>query len=141
MDKENKDQCKSGKKCEDLIRKAFPSLPRIMQGDNDVHDRNRKSQIILNHKPFTNQFEYWLKHDLSNASNYVRVALRGGSRMTAAISTMERFVIIVNGWKPLTIITKRSNLDVAAFLDAPLALSSIKKVPLKKKKLLITCKI
>ena len=27
---------------------------------------------------------------------------------------MESFVIIVNGWKPLTIITKRSILDVAA---------------------------
>ena len=33
---------------------------------------------------------------------------------------MERFVIIVNGWKPLTIITKRSILDVAAVLDPPL---------------------
>ena len=33
---------------------------------------------------------------------------------------MERFVIIVNGWKPLTIITKRSVLDVAAVLDPPL---------------------
>ena len=32
---------------------------------------------------------------------------------------MERFVIIVNGWKPLTIITKRSILDVAAVLDPP----------------------
>ena len=41
---------------------------------------------------------------------------RGGSR-TAATSKMERFVIIVNGWKPLTIITKRSILDVAAILD------------------------
>ena len=30
---------------------------------------------------------------------------------------MEHFVIIVNGWKPLTIITKRSILDVAAALD------------------------
>ena len=30
---------------------------------------------------------------------------RGGSR-TAATSKMERFVMIVNGWKPLTIITK-----------------------------------
>ena len=29
---------------------------------------------------------------------------RGGSR-AAATFTMERFVIIVNGWKPLTIIT------------------------------------
>ena len=30
---------------------------------------------------------------------------------------MERFVILVNGWKPLTIITKRSILDAAAVLD------------------------
>ena len=37
--------------------------------------------------------------------------------MTAATSKMERFVIIVNGWKSLTIITKRSILDVAAGLD------------------------
>ena len=44
---------------------------------------------------------------------------RGGSR-TAATSKMERLVIIVNGWKPLTIITKRSILDVAAVLDPPL---------------------
>ena len=44
---------------------------------------------------------------------------RGGSRAVAT-SKMERFVIIVNGWKPLTIITKRSILDVAAALDPPL---------------------
>ena len=44
---------------------------------------------------------------------------RGGSR-TAATSKMERFVIIVNGWKPLTIITKRSILDVVAVLDPSL---------------------
>ena len=44
---------------------------------------------------------------------------RGGSR-TAATSKMERFVIIVNGFQPLTITTKRSILDVAAVLDPPL---------------------
>ena len=33
---------------------------------------------------------------------------------------MERFVIIVNGWKSLTIITKYSILDVVAVLDPPL---------------------
>ena len=33
---------------------------------------------------------------------------------------MERFVIIVNGFQPLTIITKRSILDVPAVLDPPL---------------------
>ena len=38
----------------------------------------------------------------------------------AATSTVERFVIIVNGWKQLTIITKRCILDVAAALDPPL---------------------
>ena len=47
--------------------------------------------------------------------------LRGGSRTTAT-SKMERFVIIVNGIQPLTIITKRSILDVAVVLDAPLKL-------------------
>ena len=44
---------------------------------------------------------------------------RGGSR-TAATSKMERFVLIVNSWKPLTIITKRSILEVVAVLDPPL---------------------
>ena len=44
---------------------------------------------------------------------------RGRSR-TAVISKMERFVIILNGWKPLTIITKHSILDVAAVLDPPM---------------------
>ena len=44
---------------------------------------------------------------------------RDGSR-TAAISKMKRFVVIVNGWKPLTIIKKRSILDVAAVLDPSL---------------------
>ena len=54
--------------------------------------------------------------------------------MAAATSTMERFVIIVNGWKPLTIITKswkpltvitkRSILDVEAVLDPPLRIMS-----------------
>ena len=51
---------------------------------------------------------------------------RGGSRAAATskmeqiviivnslTSKKERFVIIVNGWTPLTIITKRSILDVA----------------------------
>ena len=44
---------------------------------------------------------------------------RGGSR-AAATFKMEHFVIIVNGWKPLTSITNCSILDVAAALDPPL---------------------
>ena len=47
------------------------------------------------------------------------IYIRGGSR-AAATSKMDRFVIIVNGFQPLTIITKRSILDVAAALDPPL---------------------
>ena len=46
-------------------------------------------------------------------------ATRGESR-AAATSKMERFVIIVNGFQPLTIITMRFILDVAAALDPPL---------------------
>ena len=38
----------------------------------------------------------------------------------AATAKMEFFVIIVNGWKPLIIITKSSILDVAAALDPSL---------------------
>ena len=44
---------------------------------------------------------------------------RDGSR-AAATFKMECFMIIVDGWKPLTIITKQSILDVAAALDPPL---------------------
>ena len=46
-------------------------------------------------------------------------SVSGGSRV-AATSKMGRFVIIVNGLQPLTLITKRSILDVAAALDPPL---------------------
>ena len=45
--------------------------------------------------------------------------LRGGSR-TAATSKMEHFVIKVNGWKLLTIITKGFILDDAPVLVPPL---------------------
>ena len=44
---------------------------------------------------------------------------RGGSRAVAT-TKIEGFVIIVNGFQPLTIITKRSISDVAAALDPPL---------------------
>ena len=49
----------------------------------------------------------------------IRTLFRGASR-GAATSKIERFVTIVNGFQPLTIITKRSILDAAAALDPPL---------------------
>ena len=48
--------------------------------------------------------------------------IRGESR-TVGTSRMEHFVIIVNSWKPLTIITKNSVLDFAAALDTPLVVN------------------
>ena len=42
--------------------------------------------------------------------------------MAAATSKMECFMIIVNGFQLLTIITKRFILDIAAALDVPLVL-------------------
>ena len=49
---------------------------------------------------------------------------RGGSR-TAGASEMESFVITVNGFQPLTIITRCSILSVAAALDPPLNRSQL----------------
>ena len=46
-----------------------------------------------------------------------------GKYRAAARSKMERFVIIVNSFQPLTIITKRSILVVAAALDPPLIIA------------------
>ena len=60
-----------------------------------------------------------LKHLRFKKSCNKKILLRGGSR-TAATSKMELFVIIVNGFQPLTIISKCSILDVAAVLDSPL---------------------
>ena len=57
---------------------------------------------------------------------FLTIVHRGGSR-TAATYKAELFAIIVNGFQPLTIITKSSTLDVAAVLDPPLVhISGIK---------------
>ena len=55
----------------------------------------------------------------NGSCSHVIVVAKGGSR-TAATFKMEHFVIIVNGFQPLTITTKRSILDVAAALDLSL---------------------
>ena len=67
---------------------------------------------------FTVALLYGSGNKITFPSNETKVP-RGGSS-TAATSKMERFAIIVNGLKPLTIITKHSILDVAAVLDPPL---------------------
>ena len=57
-------------------------------------------------------------YDVCTSNLYVA---RGGSR-AAATTKMECVVIIVNGWKPLTIILKYSILVVAAAIDLSLIL-------------------
>ena len=42
-----------------------------------------------------------------------------GRSRAAAASKVELFVIAVNGWKTITIVTKSSTSDVAAVLDVP----------------------
>ena len=65
-------------------------------------------------------FGYFLGNQLRTLKRKkLNEQIRGGSR-AAAISNMECFVIIVYGFQPLTIITKRFILDVAAALDSPL---------------------
>ena len=61
--------------------------------------------------------EFWIC--LWIMSLLTKIWARGGSK-TAATSKMELFVITVNGFKPLAIITKSSTLDVSAVLDPPL---------------------
>ena len=48
---------------------------------------------------------------------FIQMQVTRGESRTAETSKVQLFVIIVNGWKPLTIITKSSTLDVAAVLD------------------------
>ena len=62
----------------------------------------------------------WIEINDEFRGTYHTNSCRGGSRATAT-SKMERFVIIVNDWKPLTIITNCSSLDIAAALDPPLS--------------------
>ena len=52
------------------------------------------------------------------------ISYRGECR-AAATSKMERFVIIVNGFQPLTIITKHSILAVAQALGPALVVGAI----------------
>ena len=66
-----------------------------------------------------NSSDQQLNNAISTQLRTIAYIDRGGSR-TAATSKMEHFVIIVNGFQPLTIITNCSILDVAGVLDPPL---------------------
>ena len=85
---------------------------------------NLDQDFIKTPNAFLELFFYWVtitstRSFLQNKVVFLDATIRGGSRAVAT-SKMECFAIIVTGWKPLTIITKRSILDVAAVLDPPL---------------------
>ena len=65
-----------------------------------------------------------LKKNINISNMTISTIIRDGSRADAT-SKMERFVIIVNGCKPLPIITEHSILDVAAALDPPLIIITL----------------
>ena len=88
-------------------------IEELKQIQNNVLCDNKEVKIKQN----------TLRNDYKDGG-LMSVDIRGGSR-TVATSNVELFVIIVNGFQPLTIITKNSTLDVAAVLDPPLEIVRI----------------
>ena len=58
-----------------IAGKLFPSLPRLFQMDQTCRNLNRKGINILNYKQFITSINNYLKDDLPNALNYIRVSL------------------------------------------------------------------
>ena len=91
----------------------------LIKGDNwwCRYSGHLTGELFINWESFFSEKVTW-KFD-GVLTNLICQGVISGSRV-GVTSKMERFVIIVNGWKPLTIITKRSILDVAAALYPPL---------------------
>ena len=99
--------------------------------------KNLASREVLSYKknvehsqkrpPKENTSTQWWKHFLQLLllkvceSFLFRQSKSRDESRAAATSKVECFVIIVNGLQPLTIITKRSILDVASAIDPPLS--------------------
>ena len=101
---------------------------RILPGNNIHNECYFKRDFLLMQRSYNTTSQRHVKvfsasPNSLNQKFYVSDSIhkisRDGSR-AAATSKMECFVIIVNGFQPLTIITKHSILDVAAALDPPL---------------------
>ena len=110
----NKEEIEKAKSVyETALKDSGHSLSMSFNNSNTRNaQRNRSRNVIWLNPPYN-------KNVKTNIGN-------GGESRTAATSREELFVIIVNGWKPLTIITKSSTLDVAAVLDPPLGKLFIK---------------
>ena len=90
----------------------------LLQGDTLL--RRRKAMQEKRHPNV--RYSVTIIYKLNNLKRHIRRywKISRGGPWTAATSKMKHFVIIVNGWRPVTIITKSSILDVAAVLDPPL---------------------
>ena len=58
-----------------IVGKLFPSLPKLFQRHQTCRHVNRKGISILNYKQFIINLNNYLKDDLPNALNYIRVSL------------------------------------------------------------------
>ena len=74
---------------------------------------------------------YWPLSQNNTTEIKRKISNRRGSR-TAATSKVKLFVIIVNDWKPLTIITKHSILGVAAASDSSYTVVVLETIDIKK---------
>ena len=72
-DDNNKFSKASAKLGEDLIAKIFPKVPRKF--NRNPNNRHKKHNRNINFDIFIKQLEYWIKNDLPNAPNHIRVAL------------------------------------------------------------------
>ena len=66
---------KSFKSDDVIVGKLFASLPRLFQRDQTCRDVNRKGINILNYKQFITNLNNYLKDDLPDALDYIRVSL------------------------------------------------------------------
>ena len=85
---------------------------------NEVPNR-KMNKVIYGHFKIFCDGVFSFKAKYKSEKGRIIVNTRGAYR-TAATSKMEYFVIIVDGWKPLTFITKSSILDVATVPDLSL---------------------
>ena len=100
---------------------SFLEVLIIKIGQCDFVDIIRSLLCVKWKEPEKRLLMTWIKMEHFVLRNF-KFHCSGRSR-TAGTSKMELFVIIVNRWKPLTIITKSSILDVSAVLDPPLHIS------------------
>ena len=66
---ENDKSVKRFRSDEGIVRKLFPSLPRLFQRDQTCRHANRKERNFVNYKQFITNLNNYLKDDLLNALN------------------------------------------------------------------------